>query len=470
MPPGTTRRRRGRRDAAGPLRACAAAHAARNVEGVEDSGDYAFVDDGRSCAPVARSTEVDHGYATDGEGKGCASGSSTVAGYDAAASGSLRCQGATLTVADPGRCDRDLLGDCAVAGAHAARIIGHCIGSRASASGMRPGCRPSRVGGHLHVAREDPDQQRDARPAGQLAGRRVQQAGGQTSSATPLARMTSGAPAPRPASAARRSPGGPGGRCRWRRRRRPATCVAGAAGAWLTLRLTLSEHHRREGRRSLEARPAVRRAARLVAGVDVERDHRGDLAQAHARPRSPCRPRRGPRRAAPGSTYTPWIWQALGRRARDLGLEHHPPVLDPGERPAAADQLVDPRAVEVGPPSGLGRDARPPRCTSPRTPGRARPAPPCVVRRTSGSRRAPAGGRRHQVRLVPPEVPRASAQCSATSSQNSAHRRVRTDDRGAAAVPGQGALGERPRASGVALTGTRFAPTWHIATSRRRRT
>ena len=57
--------------------------------------------------------------------------------------------------------------------------------------------------------------------------------------------------------------------------------------------------------------PLVRRARGGVVGVDVERDRRRDLAQAVSTTVAiPAVARPWPRSS--GSTYTPWIWQALG--------------------------------------------------------------------------------------------------------------------------------------------------------------
>ena len=155
----------------------------------------------------------------------------------------------------------------------------------------------------------------------------------------------------------------------------------------------------------------------------------------------------------------------MRRRVGDLGLEHDPPLLDPGERPAEPDQLTHPRAVDRRSAVGLGVDAD--------LLGVHRDAGGVEGREVVGGRtpygrvgRELRGPGERQVRLVPPGLPRRAPSCRrrrpTAATPASWSPTMVTTDRGRVSARSANARAS----SGAHSTGTRLAPTWQPATSR----
>ena len=184
-----------------------------------------------------------------------------------------------------------------------------------------------------------------------------------------------------------------------------------------------------------------------------------DGRAASARRRQPCpaRPSPSPRRSGRPTHPAP------GRRAADrpeLGLEHHPAVLDPGERPPGVDQLRDPGCGTPAAVTGQRRDPdllgehRDRRRASRRRAPPAGPAEPADRRR-----RADRVSRHQRLPRRAPRAPRPSWVEQLPQGRTSRPGRRWTSS---AALPA-GRARRRPHRGRGASTGTRLAPAKHIA-------
>ena len=189
------------------------------------------------------------------------------------------------------------------------------------------------------------------------------------------------------------------------------------------------------------SKPARRYAARagVVVGVDVERHRPGRSRAGRSRPPWPSR-RCQALAAELRVDVHPLDLAGARRRTGHLGLEQHPPVLDPRERPAAPDELVDPGPVEVAAPVHLRADAD--LLGVHRHAGRVEGlrlllggTPHQRVPRDRGDLR------RRQVWLVPPEVPRSWA--SAPRARPTAAPPRRADRRSSSCADRCGRRGRR---------------------------